>query len=225
MLSFVGPSPYKIGLVIIEFVESHCDRGITVDRTLKFHSHVARNARIANVFTSNILICTLERNNDFIFNKYKFHVRPIMEYGSSFWNVGYRGDMKILERVQRKWTRAVNSISDLPYNIRLHRLKLFSFQGRLLRTDLIMVWKIFHNKCALKLENFFHLDMNSHTRGHQFKIFVPRVNLEVRKRYFSVRVISAWNSLTDEAVSSDSLGSFKRLLHRDLGQQLYDYID
>ena len=98
MLSFVGPSPYKIGLVIIDFVESHCDLGITVDRTLKFHSHVARNARIANGITSNILSCTLERSNDFILNIYKFHVRPIMEYGSSLWNVGYRGNMKILKR-------------------------------------------------------------------------------------------------------------------------------
>ena len=133
--------------------------------------------------------------------------------------------MKVLERVQRRWMRAVNGISDLPYNTRLHRLKLFSFQGCLLRTDLIMVWKIFHNQSALKFENFFHLDIDSHTKGHQFKIFIPHVNLEVRKRHFSVRVISAWNSLTDEAVSSDSLGSFKSLLHRDLGQQLNDYID
>ena len=225
MLPCVGPSPYKIGLVIIDFVESHSDLGITVDRTMKFHSHVARNARIANGITSNILSCTLERDEDFILNIFKFHVGPIMEYGSPLWNVGYRGDMKIMERVQRRWTRAINGISDLPYSTRLNRLKLFSFQGHLLHTDLIMVWKIFHNKCALKFEDFFHLDIDSHTRGHQFKIFVPRVSLEVRKRYFSVRVISAWNSLTDEAVSSVSLGSFKRLLQRDLGQQLYDYLD
>ena len=89
-----------------------------------------------------------------------------------------------------------------------------------------MVWKICNNKWAhLQPEIFFNFDSDTRTRGHQFKIFVPRINLEVRKRFFSVRVIAAWNSLTAEAVSSDSLGTFKRLLHRDLGQALYDYVD
>ena len=35
--------PYKIGLVNVDFVESHYDLSTTVDRTLKFHSHIARN--------------------------------------------------------------------------------------------------------------------------------------------------------------------------------------
>ena len=122
VLPYVGPSPYKIGLVNIDFVESHCDLGITVDRTLKFHSHIARNVRIANGITSNILSCTLDRDIEFILNIYKFHVRPILEYGSPLWNVGYRGDMKLLERVQRRWTRAINGFSNLPYSVRLHRL-------------------------------------------------------------------------------------------------------
>ena len=158
-------------------------------------------------------------------NIYKFHVSPLLEYGSPLWNVGYHGDIRLLERVQRRWTKAVTGLSDMPYNLRLQRLNLFSFQGRLLRTDLIMVWKIFHDKCALHPDHLFTVDNFSRTRGHQFKLFVPRVNLEVRKRFFSVRVVSIWNSLSEDTVSSDCITSFKRLLHRDLGQLLYDFID
>ena len=224
-LPYVGISPYKIAHETINFVESHSDLGIQIDRSLKFHSHIGRSVRIANGVTSNILGCTLNRDLDFVMNIYKFHVRPLLEYGSPLWNVGYHGDIKLLERVQRRWTKAVTGLSDMPYNLRLQRLNLFSFQGRLLRTDLIMVWKIFHDKCALHPDHLFTVDNFSRTRGHQFKLFVPRVNLEVRKRFFSVRVVSIWNSLSEDTVSSDCITSFKRLLHRDLGQLLYDFID
>ena len=89
-----------------------------------------------------------------------------------------------------------------------------------------MVWKICKNKCALLPEIVFVLDRDTRTRVHQFKIVVPRVNLEVEKIFFSVRVIAAWNSVTAEAVvSSDSLGIFKRLRQKALNQVLYDYVD
>ena len=130
----------------------------------------------------------------------------------------------LLERVQRRWTRAVAGLEDLSYSERLNRLNLFSFQGRLLRNDLKMVWKIFNGKCAVDPDQLFVLD-NSVTRGHDYKLFLPRSNLEVRRRYFSVRVIRVWNSLGADTVSSGSLEAFKRLLHRDLGQRLFQYLD
>ena len=43
---------------------------------------------------------------------------------------------------------------DLSYGERLRRLDLFSFQGRLLRADLILVYKILHQKCAMILLMF-----------------------------------------------------------------------
>ena len=152
-------------------------------------------------------------------NIYKSYIRPQLEYCSALWNTGYLGDLRVLERVQRRWTREVREVGSLPYNQRLERLNLFSLQGRLLRDDLILVWKIFNNKCALSHAQLFTLD-TSPTRGHQYKLFLPRTRLDIRKRYFSIRVIKPWNSLGADTVSSDSLAKFKRLLYRDLGWKL-----
>ena len=75
-----------------------------------------------------------------------------------------------LERVQRRWIRAENGFSKLSYDERL-RLNLFYFQGRLLRCDLILVWKIFHNKCAKHYEELFALECGRHqTKGHDLKM-------------------------------------------------------
>ena len=62
-------------------------------------------------------------------------------------------------------------------------------------------------------------------RGHDYKIFVPRTRIDIRKRYFSVRVVEQWNALSEDTVKAESMDIFKRLLHRDLGQKLFDYLD
>ena len=63
------------------------------------------------------------------------------------------------------------------------------------------------------------------TRGHSLKIYVERANLEVRRRFFSMRVVEAWNALSEETVTSDEINSFKSFLHRDLGERLYEYFE
>jgi len=32
-------------------------------------------------------------------------------------------------------------------------------------------------------------------KGHKFKIYKPQVHLDIRKYFFSIRVIQEWNSL------------------------------
>ena len=218
-------SPYHIDGVGIELVESHKDLGVTVDRQLKFHSHVSKRLGFLQSLTSNILGCTLNRSSSFLMSIYKSHIRPKLEYGSCLWNMGFVGDMRRMERLQRRWTRSVSGLENLPYDQRLSRLDLFSFKGRLLRADMIMVWKIMHGECAIRPNDIFEMDSSNRTRGHPLKIKVNRTNLSVRSRYFSSRVINPWNALSSEAVLANSLDSFKGRLHRDLGSKLFEYFE
>ena len=179
---------------------------------------------MCNGITTNLLTSTLCRDADFLMNIYCSHVRPKLEYCSPLWNLGYMGDTRMLERVQRRWTRAVRGLEDLSYGERLNRLDLFPVQGRLLRADLIMVWRIFNGKCGVNPDQLFTL-RNSSTRGHQLKIAMPHISLDIRKRSFSIRVIHEWNSLAADTVLSPSIETFKRLLHRDLGHRLFEYLE
>lgn len=139
------------------------------------------------------------------------------------WNTGYLSDCRLLERVQRRWTRSIQGFEGLQYCERLQRLDLFSFRGRLLRSDLILLWKIFHGSSVIIPQDLFDLSTSAATRGHRYKIFVPRSRLEVRQRFFSVRVINAWNALAPPTVDADSLTTFKRLLRQDLGELLFSF--
>ena len=222
--SSIGMSPYFITGNNIKFVLFHSDLGITIDSSQKFHSHIEKLAGMCNGITTNILVCTVCREPEFMMNIYLTHIRPKIDYCSSLWNQGFLGDTRRLERIQRRWTRAVRGLEEVPYSQRLQLLNLFSIQGRLLRSDLIMVWRIFNNKCAVKPEHLFTMS-NSTARGHNFKIFMPRFSTDLRKRSFAVRVIHDWNSLSASTVNSVSLTTFKRLLITDLGQRLFDYLD
>ena len=227
-LPFEGLSPYQINDSPINFALSYPDLGVTVDRNFKFHAHVKGKTAIASGLTSNILGCTLCRDADFLINIYKSLIRPMLEYSSCLWNLGYIGDLQSLERIQRRWTRSITGFERLPYEVRLQRLNLFSVQGRLLRNDLVLVWKIFNGLCSINPDDLFSLvpqNRSNRTRGHSFKIHLPRCRLEARKRFFSTRVIHNWNSLSEEAVCAESLGTFKCLLHRNLGPKLFEFVD
>ena len=76
-----------------------------IDSGLKFHSHINDVIDKAGAMVNNLLRSTVCRSVDFMLTLYVSHVRPIIEYGSCVWNVGYLEDERRIERLQRKWTR------------------------------------------------------------------------------------------------------------------------
>ena len=85
---------------------------MSVDRSLRFHSHIRQIVGFAANLSTNLLQSTLCRDADFMVRLYVSHIRPKLEYASSLWNVGYITDMKLLEGVQRRWTRQIVGLED-----------------------------------------------------------------------------------------------------------------
>ena len=85
----------------------------------------------------------------------------------------------------------IPSISALTYEERLKRTGLISLENRRLRADLLEVFKIL--KGFVKVDPAFMSFRRS--RGHTLKLEKPRARLELRRHFFSNRVIEAWNSL------------------------------
>ena len=153
------------------------------------------------------------------------HIRPIIEYCSCVWNTGYQGDLRLLESVQRRWTRHISSVEGLDYADRLRTLNLYSVQGRLIRADLIQCWKIFNGKSLLVAADLFQLAPHSGTRGHCYKIFTQASCTDVRKHFFNVCCVSVWNSLPQHVVTAPTLSCFKKLLEETLGSVLFEYVE
>ena len=78
---------------------------------------------------------------------------------------------------------------------------------------MIEVYKIMTGKDKIDKEQFFPLaDNNYGLRGHSLKIRKDRSNLDIRKHFFSQRVVNAWNKLPQHVVDVPSVNSFKNRL-------------
>ena len=142
---------------------------------------------------------------------YKALVRPqlTIEYANLVWGPNYIGDCDRMERVQRRATKCVQDLSSLEYDERLVTLKLPTLSYRRHRADMIMVYNILQGNANLQPELFFHLNLSSATRRHDFKLFKPHAQKNIRSKFFS---INSWNNLPNYVVSSNSTDNFKILI-------------
>ena len=137
------------------------------------------------------------------------HFRPIIELCSWVLNVWYL-DVRRLESLQRRWTREVAVVWLLDYGVRLRELGFHSVGGRLLRSDLIKIWKVLHCGENFQLAEIFQVSQISWTWGHSPKLFPILVDLRfVLRRSLAVRSVFLWNSLPTLMVETDYLTVFK----------------
>jgi hypothetical protein len=185
---------YYLDGVPLPFVDSHKDLGVLVDTKLRFHQHILSIVGKASGLANNLLRSTVNRSPQFMMALFKSHIRPILDYCCCVWNSEYVGNLRMLEAVQRRWTKRVEGLSELSYAERLDSLNLFSICGRLLRADLIKHWKAFHSEGSqdVGLSQMFVVAPQGRTRGHPFKLSVPRCSTDIRKRFFSCRHVMLW---------------------------------
>ena len=141
-------------------------------------------------------------------------VRPYMEYATTVWAPYFKKDIFILENTQRRATKLVKEIKDLPYDDRLRFLGLPTLCYRRVRNDMIQVFKIMNQIDKLDKTIFFKELNQSSTRGHSQKLAKSHSRVNVRLNSFSQRVVNKWNDLTEECVQSSSLNNFKSNLNK-----------
>ena len=127
VLRFPRPQPdqttypvYTLDGLVLSTADTATDLGVTVDTELKFHSHVQSIAHKASGLSHSLLKATVRRSKEFMIFLLVTHIRPVLEYSSCLWyTTRYVNNMRLLEKVQRRWTKQIEGLSDLSYADRL----------------------------------------------------------------------------------------------------------
>ena len=116
--------------------------------------------------------------------------------------------------MQRTFTKHLPGLSNLSYADRLKTFQMQTLEHRRLQYDLHTCFNIVHNNNCLQPQTFFTFSPNTNTRGHQFRFVVPIAKTNIRKHFFSCRVVHPWNSLPSNLVTNPNLINFKHGLRR-----------
>ena len=89
---------------------------------------------------------------------------------------------------------------------------MFSVRRRFLRGDMIHVFKLLRSLTEAEWGDFFYLNVNPSIRDHSTKLKKNQCHLNLRKKFFSNRVVNFWIGLPSDVIYSDNLKSFKAKL-------------
>src|SRR5580693_5981588 len=100
----------------------------------------------------------------------------------------------------------------MDYDCRLATLGIWSLEERRNRADMIEVFKILKGFSGISPGDLFEPCNDSRTRGHSLKLAKHRSRTDLRKYFFSERVVSRWNMLDQHCVDATSINAFKARL-------------
>jgi len=117
-------------------------------------------------------------------------VRPQLESCVQLRSPQHRKDMDLLERIQSRSTKMMRGVKHLSCEEQLEKRRLWG--------HLLAAFQYLKGACKKAREALFTRVCSDRTRGNVFKLKEGRFRLDIRKKFFTLRVVRHWTRLPRE---------------------------
>ena len=211
---------YTMGGRVLDKVDSEKDVGVLVHQSLKPSLQCAKAAAKANQVLGQLARAVTYRDKQTFLKLYTVYVRPHLEYAVASWCPWSKGDKEILEKVQRRAVNMVSNFKSKDYEKKLAEAGMISLEQRRERGDLIVMYRIMTGKDDVPHTTWFQKMADRDSNGVNTRTATGALNVlppgqsktEVRKFFFSQRVVEKWNKLPDSVKQAETVNTFKNRL-------------
>ena len=201
----------------LETVDSEKDVGVIIHQSLKPSLQCAKAASKANLVLGQLARAVTYRDKVTFIRLYTVYVRPHLEYAVQSWCPYYDADKKVLENVQRRAVRMVTNLQGQTYEERLAELGMVTLETRRNRGDMIQTFRIMSGIDQVDPQTWFTpntqvvrggaASTRSTTGLHNIQ--EKWASTDVRRNFFSLRVIKPWNTVPDKVKEATTVNAFK----------------
>ena len=154
-------------------------------------------------------------------------MRPHLDYCAPAYSPWTKGDKDILENVQRKAIGMVTNFKGRTYEEKLAEAGMVTLEARRLRGDLLQAYRVLNGVDDVDPKKWFTMTqdrngaMSTRHTGGTLNVERGEGNGDVRRNFWSQRVVEPWNALPEEVKKAKSLNDFKNGID-NLRQKGYD---
>jgi len=210
------PVYYMNGVQLTEVLKEK-DIGVQINHDLKPSPQCQEAARRASSILTQISKSFMYKDRKTFLQLYKQFVRCHLEFAIPAWSPWLQKDIDVLERVQKRAVNMIMGLKGQSYDEKLRELEMRTLLDRRRRTDMIQTFKIIKGIDKVNKDTWFTLVGNNTIRptrstAYHQNIVPNRSRTEIRRNFFSNRVVSLWNALPIEIKEARTLNQFKTKL-------------
>jgi ribonucleases P/MRP protein subunit RPP40 len=142
---------------------------------------------------------------------YKQYVRPHLEFATPVWSPWQQADKQVLEKVQQKFVNMIAGLPNGTYEEKCAEIGLETLEERRSMQDMAQVFKMIRgNEKLSRISMFNHVDdARTWQDADELNLKQGNSRLEIRKNFFTQRIVRDWNQIPKEIKRAKNVAGFK----------------